>query len=322
MATKDIGKELSTVKGAELSVSNFAMSSYDDAMIGSEGLDFDSSLGISASDIKMPKIKLMQPTSQEVAKNKTKAGYFYNTITGESYEELNCTFLASTKSRIYWKKPFKRGEQPLCRSFDAINMEAGGKGEGNCENCRFGRWDNIPEGENKPSCNLSYVWLGLVDQKEEPFRIIVPGMSVSPTRDFLTNMTIMLMKTGNKIPLSFFNVTLKSELKENEQGTFYVVKYELTQGRKNKAVDICNMIGIGLNEIAPKLANGAVNPDYNQDKQTMFFTVRDKKISELVSLANQYKELFAKEIQANDMVEASVEESSGETPFKPEGGAY
>ena len=47
-------------------------------------------LDVNASDMKLPKVKLMQQTSQEAVKSKGKivAGQYYNTVTQEATEEI------------------------------------------------------------------------------------------------------------------------------------------------------------------------------------------------------------------------------------------
>ena len=95
-------------------------------------------LDVNASDMKLPKVKLMQQTSQEAVKSKGKivAGQYYNTVTQEATEEIDCILLDQGKSMVMWKRPFKRGEEPLCRSFDG-KVKAEGCGDGNCEKCQY-----------------------------------------------------------------------------------------------------------------------------------------------------------------------------------------
>jgi hypothetical protein len=178
-------------------------------VIGME--DFD------ASDAKLPKIKLIQPTSLEATKGQCPAGWFYNSITKEKFQTIPCILLAFKKSRVRWKKPFKRGEEPLCRSFDG---KRGDKGV-NCATCPYAKWDNLKDGATKPECNQSYVWLG-IDQNKSPFRIIMSGSNVSITKDYLNTIA------PTKLPPFIFTMDLCSEQKENDSGVFYVIKYKQT----------------------------------------------------------------------------------------------
>jgi hypothetical protein len=179
-----------------------------------EGLE-----GLDRSDYKLPKIKLIQANSIEAQKSKCPAGWFLNTVTGETYENLKCHLLVLGKSRVKWKKPFKRGEEPDCRSFDAIIKFDSSK---SCKSCPDADWSKIPAGENKPACNMSYVWLGVTaDEHQQIFRLIAPGMSVGPTKDFINTIV------PKKYPAFVYNVELSSEQQENEQGVFYVLKYDI-----------------------------------------------------------------------------------------------
>ena len=163
-------------------------------------------LDVNASDMKLPKVKLMQQTSQEAVKSKGKivAGQYYNTVTQEATEEIDCVLLDQGKSMVMWKRPFKRGEEPLCRSFDG-KVKAEGCGE---------------KGETKPGCNMSYVFLALDCKTKMPFRIIAAGASVKTAKDFLNKL----------LPLGVSpfacKVTLKSHQEENDQGIFYVMDFD------------------------------------------------------------------------------------------------
>jgi hypothetical protein len=169
------------------------------------------------SDIKMPKIKLIQPTSLEATKGVCPAGWFFNTVTKEKSESIDCVLLRFEKSRVKWKKPFKRGEEPLCKSYDGKKKSDGTM---RCENCPDSKWDNLGSEQTKPECNMSYVWLGL-DGKKSPFRFIASGMSVSPTKDFLN------LIAPRNYPVFVYRVNISSVQKENDQGVFYVMQYNV-----------------------------------------------------------------------------------------------
>jgi hypothetical protein len=88
--------------------------------------------GLSPSDLKLPRFRIMQPTSQEVAQQKVQAGTFYNPVTGEAVKELSCTLLINSKSMVMWEKLFKRGDKPMCSSFDG---ETSSDGKRKCAKC-------------------------------------------------------------------------------------------------------------------------------------------------------------------------------------------
>lgn len=206
-------KELTTQQGLG------AFAAFKSVGADKEGFDLD------ASDAKLPKIKILQSTSQEVAKSggKLRAGQFYNTVTCEATDTIDCILLDQGKSMIMWPESFKRGEDPLCRSIDG-KTKTEGCGDGNCETCQYSSqnpqaWRNLKDGKTKPPCNKSYVWLAIDCKTKMPFRIIASGASVAPTKDFL-NKLIML----NVEPFAC-KVTLATAQKENDKGLFYVLDY-------------------------------------------------------------------------------------------------
>lgn len=257
--------------GVDISV--FQMAS-DEPVTGLESMN--------SSDIKLPKIKLLQSTSLEVTKSggKLRAGQFYNTVTQEATDELECIFLNMSKSMVMWKQPFKRGEEPLCRSFDGITCEEGGTGEGKCQFCKFSSqnpkaWKELKDGETKPPCNMSYVWLGLEANTKMPFRIIMSGANVATTKDFLNKLAPM------RIPPFCLKIKLTSEQQENSSGVFYVVKYS------DPKTAISNGNGI------------------NTDLLDNTGKVIPAKMNEYKELTKTYKELFMGSIVQKDIIEIS-----------------
>lgn len=233
------------------------------------GLDLD------ASDMKLPKVKLMQETSQEKTKSKGKilGGQFYNTQSQTAKDKIDCVLLDQGKSMVMWKKPFKRGEEPLCRSFDG-HVKADGCGDGRCATCQYSSqnptaWKNLPAGETKPPCNMSYVFLALDCETNLPFRIIVSGASVSNAKNFLNKLAPL------RISPFMAKVTLTSSQQENEQGIFYVIDFE----------------------------NLRPNDDLI-DKTTGQMDIA--KCKEMEDLSKSYKELFMTNFAANDAVDMDV----------------
>lgn len=189
---------------------------YEDLKItGGEGIDGLENLD--PSDIKIPKIKIVQLTSQEVADGKARPGQFYNSLTQEATDTVECVLLQLGKTRVAWEGVFKRGEEPKCRSFDGIRSASGQL----CSKCKLKEWGANNE---KPECNQGYTWLAALDNGEyTPFRIIASGTSVSPTKDFLN---VLAQK---RYPIYVFRIVLSTEKKQNEQGTYYVIKYQFNE---------------------------------------------------------------------------------------------
>jgi len=260
-------KEELAVKDASVVVEGFgAFKSPNEEVVG---------LDVNQSDIQLPKYKLLQTTSPEVTKCKDgsiKAGQFYNTVTGEAKDAIDCILLDQGKSMVNWKKPFKRGEDPLCRSFNGkVKVDADGVGDGNCETCQYSSqnqkaWNNLPEGETKPACNMSYVFLALDCETRTPFRIIAAGASVKTTKGFMNKLIPL-----NIAPFAC-KVTFGSHQEENDQGVFYVLDY---------------------NNFRPN--DDAMNPDGK--------TRNEKAYQELKTMSLALKKLFMTEIVERDIID-------------------
>lgn len=260
MANKEDNKDLQVAGTGAL-----GFGAFKDEDLEVAGLD------VNSSDMKLPKIKLLQSTSPEVTKGKGKfaAGQFYNTVTQEAADEIDCVLLDQGKSMVMWKKPFKRGEDPLCRSFDGKNKTEG-CGDGRCETCQYSSqnpkaWNNLKDGETKPACNMSYVFLAQDCKTNMPFRIIVAGASVKSGKDFLNKLIPL------RVAPFACKVTLKSHQEENDNGVFFVTDFD----------------NLRVNEECLN-ADGSVNK---------------AKYKELLDMSKSYKELFMTQIVQNDIVE-------------------
>lgn len=270
----------------ELMRSNNDMDMSAFSAFKAEGLEIVG-LDLNASDMKLPKVKLMQETSQEKTKSRGKiqGGQFYNTVSQTAKDTIDCILLDQGKSMVMWKRPFKRGEEPLCRSFDG-RVKAEGCGDGDCLTCKYSSqnpaaWRNLQDGETKPACNMSYVFLAMDVETRTPFRIIASGASVANAKDFLNKLATL------RVSPFCCKVTLTSEQEENDQGIFYVMKFENL--RPNEEI----------------LTNGMLDKD---------------KYKELEDLSKSYKELFMTQIVAKDIIDIDV--ASNDTNDSEDGGLF
>ena len=197
-------------------LSGFADFKSKDKVVGLEVLD--------QTDLKIPKIKLLQSNSEEVADGLGRPGQFYNSVTKKACDTIDCILLALGKSRVKWKSEFKRGEQAECKSFDAVKGDKGA-----CAKCEFASWGVNNE---KPKCGFSYSWLGMLPDGTF-FRLLAHGLSVSPTKDFLNIIA------PNKLPAFIYKMTLGSVTQKNEFGTFQVMTYnfQMEDDAKIKTID-------------------------------------------------------------------------------------
>lgn len=210
-----------------------AFKAQDGIIEGMEAMD--------ASDIKMPRYKLLQTNSEEVASGKGKAGQFYNSVTGEVKDELHVALLHMNKSRVRFEKPYKRGASPACRSFDGKISTEGEQ----CASCPYADWDRAKkEGNDSPDCRESITWLFLedTDMNGIPPRILVSGASRSTHSNFITQLSAF-----GYAPY-IFKTKISSVQESNDKGIFFVMKFELETDPENpkkvltQPVEQCKML--------------------------------------------------------------------------------
>jgi hypothetical protein len=258
------------------------LKSHENSTLGVEALD--------STDLKLPKIKLVQATSAEVALGLALPGEFFNAAEKKAMKQVECVLLIAGKTRVLFKQPFRRGDKPLCRS---INAEKSINGKV-CKTCEYGKWENVKEGE-RPPCFMSYSWLGLLGDGSENnfFRFTSSVASTSNTRDFIN----VIVSKG--LPFYSFKVVLTSELVQNQKGSFYVVKYTPVS---NIIQDI--MQGLNLTE------KDMLNPDIVQKVKAM----RDKVWEERAEIIKQYRKWFerAMDIDTQDSQSDDASSTDGE----------
>ena len=221
---------VAAVETPELDLSMFEEFKAADGII--QGME-----AISTSDIRMPRYKLLQSNSEEVAKGLGRSGQFFNTVTQESKDELVVALLCMYKSRVRFEKPYKRGAQPLCRSFDG---KASTDGEV-CATCDYCSWDKAKEaGNDSPDCRESITWLFLEENDVNgiPPRIIVSGASRSEHANFITKVSAMGFAPY------IFKVRITSQQKTNDKGIFNICKFDFVTDENSKRpvtfpVDVC-----------------------------------------------------------------------------------
>ena len=189
--------------------------SADGVIAGMEAMD--------SSDIKMPRIKLIQSTSEEAQKGLAKAGQFYNSVTGEAKDELEVVLLVMGKSRVRFEQPYKRGAQPLCRSFDGKVSTDGEL----CATCPYADWDKAKDGgKDSPDCRQGITWMFLETDNLNsiPPRMVVSGASMSDQKNFLTKLTSL-----GGYPPYILVTKITAEQQTNDKGIFYIAKFDFAK---------------------------------------------------------------------------------------------
>lgn len=186
---------------------------------------------VSASDLSLPKIKLLQMTSQEVSDEKGRPGEFYNTQTGTSSKEIVCYLMQVNKPMAYFEMPYTKGSTAICRSIDGKVGKCRDGATRSCDNCVESDWNKaLAEGKTKPNCTSSYAWLGATVEDNVPFRLTCSGDSVKTTRTFINSLIY------KRIAMFCHTVKVSSEKVSNSKGTYYKIKYDLVESYSGKDI--------------------------------------------------------------------------------------
>ncbi len=176
---------------------------------------------LTASDVVMPRYKLIQNTSRKGTPGK----WVSTTAPEEELDALSIVILDISSYRVMFPEQ-GQGDRPLCRSNDGLSKsDVNGVGDGNCENCRYSVWSKDPTtGRNiKPRCSSGYTLLGIIllpDGTQTPGMASLKGAAIRPLKQYFTRM-----KTRN-IPSFAYITNITAAPKVNDLGRFFVPEFE------------------------------------------------------------------------------------------------
>jgi len=150
------------------------------------------------SDLIIPRIKLVQPTSRTGT-----PGKFIMNLTDEEFSEMDIVVIKATRSRIWWSEDLSM-EDPLCKSNDFMSpdssideppslkcaeyMDRNGARSLNVI-CEKAKWlDN-----NRPDCNQVFNILCL-SSENMPFWMSLSGSSIAPIKRFISVIALQRKK--------------------------------------------------------------------------------------------------------------------------------
>ncbi|MDD5060755.1 MAG: hypothetical protein PHN44_00545 [Candidatus Marinimicrobia bacterium] len=179
------------------------------------------------SEVLPPEIKIVQGTSQGSPEG-AKMGQFYNSISGECFDEFDFIFVDRDKTRTYWGRETIEDEPPLCWSPDAdSNVSANGD---NCLKCPH-RADNaasLPPAVRRTKCLVHYTIKGIKLPNWEPFMMRVTGISTGEfmrlMSNFLYNPALRNPETGKPMYHSVV-VPAKTAKVVTPSGPSYALKF-------------------------------------------------------------------------------------------------
>lgn len=166
-----------------------------------------------------PRLKLAHRDNDEIG---VRAGQFYNTLTGETYETLEIVVLLPLgPTRVEYYRPFTKGEAPLCASDDArMPRETTDRRPlqdpkpGPCERCPSAQWNDGPKGERvSPPCTRQRNFMiTLRAEPEEYMRYVLQRTAIPAAR----NITALAKAAGIRK-----SIVLASKFIESDKGDYY-----------------------------------------------------------------------------------------------------
>lgn len=187
--------------------------------------------GYTDDDIIIPRYSIVQKSSGAVDKGAT-VGSFISNLTSEEVEKLRCTPILYTKGMVNFLKPYKKGQEPQCKSNDALKPSDRIAKPFNdvCNKivkrrmvplCDQAKWTKDDEGKSvPPACNLCYNVIFKDEGTQMSFFMSFRSSALKAWKKFVTQMR-MLQKN-----LFAVSLNLTTETDENEYGTFYVPRLD------------------------------------------------------------------------------------------------
>jgi hypothetical protein len=159
-----------------------------------------------AEDLLVPRLSLLQATSDAVLSGKQKPGEFFNTILEVAYgESVSIQPLMFKKAQNFWE-----GRRRRCFSVDG-KIGVGNPG-GDCRTCAFAQWQD----EKKPQCDKVIYWVAQTPNGADFFALDFKRTGLAVGRRIAT-----LCRRHNVNPWGLI-LTLQSVKTQNDSGTFYM----------------------------------------------------------------------------------------------------
>ena len=187
-------------------------------VMGSADLGFEN---FTAEDMIIPRLRLMQPSSDDVVGNKCKAGEFQDSLTGDILgTEVEVVLLKMQNGAVLFGDKTKGEEGMLCRSPDGIMSMNGDV----CKDCPFGEYHMGEWKEEKPPrCSSTKDFtivtrLSLSGLENRPMVMTFRRTSYKAGKSLAT----MAMFTGKHIAATPYIVY--SEFTKNAKGPHFLLR--------------------------------------------------------------------------------------------------
>jgi len=175
-------------------------------------------------DLQVPRLRLLQGLSQEVAEGKNRAGELIHSITGKDYKPpLEVLLFYYAPSRVMFGEDMGEGLQ--CQSRDAIEG-----GFGLCADCSFGKWTRDEDGSPKaPKCSLVHNFpcfiieeLKGVKSEKDLGKCLISISLMKSSAQVANKLLTRINLSGDQWWDKIYKIDVAS--KTNEKGTFNIFK--------------------------------------------------------------------------------------------------
>lgn len=200
-----------------------------------------------------PRLKLAHRDDDEIG---VKAGQFFNTLTGETYDALEIVVLLPLgPTRVEYYRPYTRGEPPLCASDDckmprqvSDRRPLQDRKAGPCATCPQAQWADGPKGERvSPPCTRQRNFMvTLREEPEEYMRYVLQRSAIPAARD----ITALAMAAGLRK-----SMVLASKFVKSDKGDYY--EPIVTGGERLKPAELLRVIEVRA-EVDRLVREGAI----------------------------------------------------------------
>jgi len=253
-------------KAAAAAEKNGAVESFDVAIPVEAGLpveleDYSGYEGFDSSDLIIPRVKIVQPTSR-----KGTPGKFSMNLTEEEFEEMSVVVIKASRSRVLWPPVDSDIEEPICKSSDFLNPDPSiqaplstvcaeyvQKGDLKVLEtvCSKAKWIN----NERPDCNQVYNLLCLTGENV-PFWIALSGSSIGPVKRFISSVALQRKKLWQ------FETQITTE-ERNKPSRHYTIRFSAPRRLDDDRLSVVAELVVALKNQSAQVARDleAAPPD-------------------------------------------------------------
>ncbi len=221
---------------------------------GMDPMAIDGADALDRSDLQIPRLILVQPTS-DLPDGDKHQGDWYNSLTGEYALIVKAVLLSLNKGRVAFPRKFSRDSEPICGSDDAIHPRAEYVGStvedeqlgieftigAPCAECPFSHFG--ANGET-PLCAKGYTYALLDADSGLPFVVQMQRTATATARQI--NTAAKMVKRSRLFVLS-------SKQVKTDSGKYYEPVFALGENTPGELLQMAFQISAELGNIAARV---------------------------------------------------------------------